>query len=638
MNLTPRLVLGWAAAASILGLACSKVEPSHHPLGDPLHSAENAYFQFRLGDASEMFDEIRTNDAAEAKDRVQAGQRLARISVLFNQDVDEARKLLTEAEAYGRDEVETLLTLAKIEREAQNYDASRAAAERALTKAETMAERHDAQTEFAWSVADEGEYSVRRDAGFAIDAVAVDDALTRISEVLADRQGALPPSLVQLKLALLLGEGPRVLEAWNSYFHVSPGSTPKGLLGRPAVILNDLLPGWQRQPLQEHESSSLILALAASRMYEAAALVAGMDPRNRTQMDPQVREVIDYEAFLAQVDELTTGFYRAHALGQGDQGAYESALQQAAASFWSVLRWPDGPPAFSDELFIAELSQRFGATTVIGTANGHFGLQMGHRVIDEDYHVEQYGKQATLNFITLDFMLSNGYSSWFWDGRANIGGWADNPTIVQVRAAYAGAGIRAWEGVTDPKRLRETEDKILDLAPVDVELAQASPFAYLPGLAARIKSRSHERLLSQLRASGFEGGDLRLAFVAEIERLDLESSILAHEGRHAIESEHPLNFTRRGATKEYLAKLSEVALSSAPFMALEGAILAPNIGDGTPHGEANERIAKKLVSWMKKNRNAIEELDPNLPYLPQLDLLTDEQLRQAFRSMDPRAS
>jgi hypothetical protein len=48
-------------------------------------------------------------------------------------------------------------------------------------------------------------------------------------------------------------------------------------------------------------------------------------------------------------------------------------------------------------------------------------------------------------------------------------------------------------------------------------------------------------------------------------------------------------------------------------------------------------VMKGLVSWMKKHADEISKLDLDLPLLPQFDLLTDEQIRAAFRSMDPEA-
>ncbi len=149
-----------------------------------------------------------------------------------------------------------------------------------------------------------------------------------------------------------------------------------------------------------------------------------------------------------------------------------------------------------------------------------------------------------------------------------------------------------------------------------------------------MRQRAYQRLLSELRDEDLTGSALQLAFIAEVERIDLESSIIAHEGRHAIEAKSLLNFMRPGSKKEFLAKLSEVAFSSFPKLAIGGGILSSNIGDDSAHGKANERIMEGIVGWMGENRESIEGLNSNLPMLPQMDLLTDEQLRAIFRSMD----
>ena len=60
-------------------------------------------------------------------------------------------------------------------------------------------------------------------------------------------------------------------------------------------------------------------------------------------------------------------------------------------------------------------------------------------------------------------------------------------------------------------------------------------------------------------------------------------------------------------------------------------------GGDSSHGQANERIMNGLVKWMRQHEDEIVNLDRTRPYLPQLDLLTDEQLRAAFRAMDPWA-
>ncbi len=91
------------------------------------------------------------------------------------------------------------------------------------------------------------------------------------------------------------------------------------------------------------------------------------------------------------------------------------------------------------------------------------------------------------------------------------------------------------------------------------------------------------------------------------------------------------------AEREFRAKLSEVAFAPEPRLAL-GAIIDTNIGDSTPHGRANLRIMQGLVQWIAAHAAEIRGFDLSRPALPQLDKLTDDQLRAAFRSMDRLAA
>ena len=67
-----------------------------------------------------------------------------------------------------------------------------------------------------------------------------------------------------------------------------------------------------------------------------------------------------------------------------------------------------------------------------------------------------------------------------------------------------------------------------------------------------------------------------------------------------------------------------------------GSILTPVGGKGA-HAEANERVLRGIVAWMRKHAADIAGFDPAAPTLTQLDRLTDDQLRVAFRSLDPLA-
>ncbi len=620
---------------TLLLVACNGAETKD--IVKPIDAAENAYFQFDLEEASGLFTQVCEDQKSSREDRAKAGRQLARIAAFIHQDLDRARDLITSAEAIGVDETLALLELARIERESGNYGAAMTAADRAAAYAQTRMERYDADVEFSHAALEgaveqilDGRFQDVNHHGLAV-------AFARIDNVLQAQRGLRTPSVVALELALILGKGSKALEAWRSYFHIRPGTTTTSVLQGPAEVLERILPTWHGQTSDAGVKEELILALAGSRMYEPATLLA-MTAFDATRSRPQVSEIIAYHKYLVSIGGITRAFYRESAVGLGDERAYKKDLERQAKILWPQLHWPEDAPRVSQKRFEIEIGSRFGAEMSIKRINGYLGLHLGHRIADEDYHVEQYGKSASLRFVSLDFMVSNGYTSWFWDGRAQVGGWAANPRIIQIRGAYADKGIDAWRDMTDPKTRETTEREIAAYELGDIALARENPHAYLPGLAKRIKHNAYRRLLSELRARGLEGSALRLAFIAEIERIGLESSIIAHEGRHAIDSRSLSNFMRSSAAKEFRAKLSEVAFSSAPSLAMAGGILAKNIGDRSAHGRANERIMKGIVRWMEEHSDTITGLDPNLPLLPQLDRLSAEQLKEAFRSMDPMAS
>lgn len=231
--------------------------------------------------------------------------------------------------------------------------------------------------------------------------------------------------------------------------------------------------------------------------------------------------------------------------------------------------------------------------------------------------------------------MSNGFQTWAWDGDQAHGGWADANTIVQVRPEYAAGPLSAWQSLTDSIEWKRSLEKQVADSVADIDRARSNPYAYLPGLHARLHRQDLVVLRDSLRAAGLEGDALRAAFMAEYDFARTGSSIFAHEGRHALERRMDLDLDTW--EREYRAKLSEVAFARRPRLALRGGILNANIGDDTPHGRANLRLMRELVEWIDAHRAEIHGFDATLPLLPQLSLLTDAQLRDAFRSLDPFA-
>jgi hypothetical protein len=208
--------------------------------------------------------------------------------------------------------------------------------------------------------------------------------------------------------------------------------------------------------------------------------------------------------------------------------------------------------------------------------------------------------------------------------------------VYQVRPGYADGALDDWDRLTDPARRAEEEATIARLTPGDDEIARKDAAAYLPGLAARLDWQGMNGIIERLRAQGVPPSDLKQRFIVTYTRIGLDANFFAHEGRHVLDK-RTYGKSLDSEELEFRAKLSEIAFSDAPRWSF-GPIVNANIADpSSPHGRANKRIMRGLVDWMSSNRARIAGLDSTRPLLPQLDKLSDDQMREAMRSMDPWA-
>jgi hypothetical protein len=421
--------------------------------------------------------------------------------------------------------------------------------------------------------------------------------------------------------ALLLDDGPSMLDAWRWYYGLAPGTPTTVLLAAPEATLTRLLPTWRGAAASTAERRELGLALAASRFFPQAALVL-TDPCAREPLphDAEVDTIVAYTEALRRIHDTANEYYRRVALGKGDKGMLHGRVDEEGRA---LARWL-GQRDYSQKALLSELQKRFGTVITLGETSGISDIHFGHAVIDEQRPVEQYGRTATLRFIALDGIVSNGYHEWAFDGRSGDGGWAADGTIYQVRPMYADGPVRLWLSVADRESRAEEDQKIAEETERDVARAAAEPIRGFRGLELRIRRQDAERLLAAYPQ--------RDAFIGHARDEKFATSIWSHEGRHSID--HKYEKWLKSEELEYRAKLSEVALTPAPRNALYGGILA-DVSSPTAHGRANRRLMEGVTAWMRAN--AIASLDPAKPLMPQIDKLSDEQLRAAFRSLDPYA-
>ncbi len=633
---------GFAAAAII---AASSLRLLASDLSSPaVEAAQRLASSGRFLEAKEKLTSILDSPAASRDDKDDATIELARIEWRIDDRPRAARKRLTALIPEAKKKARALLLLSRMERTLERFESARAAARQALQAANTPDDRDQATLSLARALVEEELLAARvgKREAFGNEARGrLAEALALIAPVVARRPGVPVPAQTLLDAALLLDDGPHALVAFRSYF-ASAGTADSPLLAGARLVLDDLLPRWTGPQADRADRAALVRALADSRFFTEAVSIA-LDPRPSTsaplERESFVKDLVLYEAFLRRARTLTDDYYRDVARGKAKPKKWRSAFEADLRRLWKSLRWEEKTPPFDDKLFEGSpdtaLGQRFGILlSGSGRTGGIEDLHAGHRVIDERRQVEQYGRHATVRFIALDAMVSNGYETWMWDGNGAHGGWGHVGFIVQVRPAYAGGGLYDWEELNEPDRRAKAEERLAEETERDVARAARDPFAYLPGLALRLKKQGRVSILEAERAKGLTGDELRTAFVTASERAVLESSIFAHEGRHVIDAE--FEKIEDAATREYRAKLSEIAFAPVPRLAF-GGILTDNIGNPTPHGQANLKLMKGLVAWMEEHRSEIKGLDGSRPLLPQLDKLTDDQLRAAARALDPMA-
>ena len=448
-------------------------------------------------------------------------------------------------------------------------------------------------------------------------------AVRELSSLVRASPGRGEESREMLLSALVASDGAAAAIAVHSYFLIDVGEASIQT-SIPATVaeLERALPSWRGRETSRTLRLQLAALFTRARLIEAAALVA-----------PPNADVVTYARYCRRMAHVAEDYYRRSLLGQARADELTRAYIHTTRDLWPRLTWKGKAPAFYPAGADAELGRRFGTIIQLGVTGGFYDMHMGHVVGVEQRTVTQYGRQARPTFVVIDGVVTNGLQSWAWDDAGGHGGWQRSDTIVQVRPVFVEHAVSLWVSADSSRRAGEAASIAADSA-LDWRLAAVDSIGYLPGVAARLRRDGRDALIDSLRRAGVPDSALGATFIRVASKLIRESSIIAHEGRHAIDDAvfPPLAPEQR----EYQAKLSEVAFAPHPKIILSS-IVHPNIGDATPHGRANARVMLGLIRWMRANASSIPGLDMSRPILPQLPLLTDAQIRRAFRGMDPLA-
>jgi hypothetical protein len=448
----------------------------------------------------------------------------------------------------------------------------------------------------------------------------IDDAMVRVAgdtlRVRVDRfPGRTSDAYDLMNAEILLHDDQAVIAGWKSYYTLADQPTTASLDPARRLI----------------EAGSLAGGLAASRLYELAALVGATTRQSAAaRRDTALSDIAAYVRFLHRLRLSVDEVYRRELIGKTNPGDLERVLNTQTRALWPTLHWPSNraPPRYFPAAVPAELARRFGTILSVGRRAPIPELTLAHAVTSFKPNVA--GAPARERLMVLDGVVINGVDEWLLDGSGGRAGWASGDSIFEVRTALTETPYRSWVALTDPQgipgeMLRLQRDSVSDIA-----RARTDSAAYLPGVAARIFRSGATRIFDSLSAATPSYVECERAFVRIVFEQLTRTTITLHETRHVLDS-HRGN-EPSGADAEFRAKIDEVAMAPRPKLALT-AILHPNIGDSTPHGQANRRIMLGLIRWLRANSAAIAGFDNSLPALVQLPLLSDAQLRAAFRSL-----
>lgn len=428
----------------------------------------------------------------------------------------------------------------------------------------------------------------------------------------------------QLAIGLLAGDSEAALTGWSRFYWLDDGVKPQAFSESDAAVRRIFARGLRPGAADVDRAALAQLLVRGGFADEAERLASGRGPGADTA---NWRGIDAYLRLRRDLRTLLLAHDRAYARGRREE---EDLLEPAILKALGAAVAEAGRPGEEPWAAARELWGLFGTT---GTTNGVSSLHLGHVSVDTREAVVQGARRGSVGFITLDNMIANAFSGWIGDGQFAPGGWAADNRIIQIRSRYVQTALDA-AAVAAPGPARNAYvARMREREATDIAIAQATPIAFLPGLADRLRLQAIDQIADEVRAAG--QGDFARRFSKLWYDRTFEGAILKHEGRHVLDqASYQGSAELSDSELEYRAKLSELSMTTSPRVLLTS-IYGRVIGGETGHGVANARLLGDYLRWMEAHPSEVRGLDATAPTLTQLDRLTDEQIRAIAAGLDP---
>jgi hypothetical protein len=622
----------------LIALAFVSTAQSQAPKNS-LEQAHDLFMQYKLTDSHKMYDEIAGDTSYPDSVRTIAYERLAEQDAKFYTNYTDALAALEKARAFKINLYSINLLATDVNREAGKYLAAIANGRACLKLAKTSTEKVNAALAFAKAVHDEGFDDETH--GLKISPTDLREASAVLNKILEMQPGNSDASELLIGISILLKDRRGVLAGWKSYYLVDNEQNINQVLKQGYAMIKPVLLQWRGQQLTGAQMSRLALGLAATKFFDYADYFIRALKKQHPEIvskSKALQDAGDYAAYIENVKKVNAKIYPEVARGKkAYENEYDSLMDSAGKILWRKLSFTDKHAKFDPDTFYNTMNRRYDMEGYSGNTVGYYGMLMGHVIHKELKQINQYGYSTKFTYISVDRLMSRDFTSWY--GTTNVGGWGDSTTIIQVRKAYMTEPYMLLTWVTDSTAHRKILADIAAKKQADYATCKNDSYAEPKFLASQLKYNTAEKIYKRLTASGLKGMERNIAFIDEILRLTIASTVFAHEGRHAIDQLYFQQEFKKMSDdeRELRAKYSEVIYSLDPKMAFTGSILGSDLDENTNHGKANKRFRKVIVDWMSEHKAEIKGLDPGTPLLMQFDLLTDPQLIAICKSADPLA-
>lgn len=619
--------------------------------------SNSIYAQSIIGEASlsykncdyrksiEKYSIIWNAENSSSEELVLSGRRLAYLSWKVARDIKLARKYISGCIENVQEKIPLILELSKYELEARNFTEAKKIIQEAKGIDKNNTYSNQINNLIAYIALEKATLSLEK--GLIIEENEVREALKLIKIINKEDPGQLDVCEIQLGLALIVGDWHAAFSAWKGYFRSPLGAKTSGLLSQSEDSFKTLLFNSQKGSLDQDDIIELIRLLGSSRFYHFAYLVTLIHTDQYIQDNSRVKEILQYYNYCRNVESISETYFQNIALNgltKESRQSYYERLDLAGKEIYTKLNWVKKPKKFTKKRLETELYRRFGTVFKdVGpyyTSQGKTGLFfLAHTIEDDTIQVSQYGYNTDIHYVSLDFMYGNSFDGWFIeDNTARLGGWSSNSNslIVQMRRAYSDRPLTMWNRITNKDQLDDWKRQIDTLSSNDNQTAIDNEIRYYEGVVNRMRLNACNALLSTIRESADNESSIKLEFLSQFEKLQTQSSILCHEGRHLIDNKFRLVFEPFCKKYEFRAKCSEIVFSDDPYFTLAFSPVYYRYLDANSKHAFGSRLAMSgLADWMEKHASDIEGYNGNKPALLQLDLLSNEQLLSAFYEMDP---